>query len=85
MSTIKLRSRIGEDGVLHLDIPAQFKDMEVNVTVTVEPVKDNEPSLGEDLTLSEWHQFIAETAGCINEDSFFRHPQGKLQERESLE
>jgi hypothetical protein len=40
MPTIKLRSHIGSDGILHLDIPSDFKETEVNVTVIVEAVKE---------------------------------------------
>ena len=40
MPTIKLRSHIGSDGILHLDIPSDFKETEVNVTVTLEAVKE---------------------------------------------
>lgn len=40
MPTIKLRSHIGSDGILHLDIPSDFKETEVNVTVTVEAFKE---------------------------------------------
>ena len=40
MPTIKLRSHIGSDGVLHLDIPSDFKETEVNVTVIVEVFKE---------------------------------------------
>jgi hypothetical protein len=38
MPVLKLRSHIGEDGMLHLDIPPEFKGQEVDVTVTVEPI-----------------------------------------------
>lgn len=85
MPTIKLRSHVDEDGVLHLDIPAQFKGMEVDITVTVEPVKQEDVSVGKDLTQWEWHKFIEETAGSINDETFVRQPQGELPERESLE
>ena len=40
MPTIKPRSQIGRDGILHLDIPSDFKETEVNVTVTVEAVQE---------------------------------------------
>lgn len=38
MQTITLRSRVGSDGVLHLDIPSDYTDAELDVTVTVRPV-----------------------------------------------
>lgn len=49
MPTIKLRSHIGADGILHLEIPSDFQETEVNVTVTVEEVKE----VSEDLAASK--------------------------------
>ncbi len=49
MQQIKLRSHVGGDGILHLDIPSEFKGIEVNVTVTVEPIEKQNESLEEDL------------------------------------
>jgi hypothetical protein len=85
MPVIKLRSHIGEDGMLHLDIPPEFKGQEVDVTVTFEPITEEENYPEEDLSHLEWHEFIEATAGCINDDTFFRHPQGEFPVRESLE
>ena len=50
MQPIKLRSQVGEDGILHLDIPSEFKGLEVNITVTVEPIEKQPKSLEEDLS-----------------------------------
>jgi hypothetical protein len=38
METIRLRSRSGEDGILHLDLPMTMKEVEWDVTVTIQPV-----------------------------------------------
>ncbi|KYC40030.1 hypothetical protein WA1_29170 [Scytonema hofmannii PCC 7110] len=38
MQNIKLRSRVGKDGVLHLDIPVEMTDTEIEVTVTIHRV-----------------------------------------------
>ena len=35
MQSIKLRSHIGVDSVLHIDIPSEFKEIDVEVTVTI--------------------------------------------------
>lgn len=48
MSTIQLRSRIGSDGILHLDIPSDFKELEVNVTITVEAIEAVSEDLAND-------------------------------------
>jgi hypothetical protein len=38
MQTVTLRSHVGSDGMLHLDIPSEYTDAELDVTVTVRPV-----------------------------------------------
>lgn len=38
MQSIKLHSRVGADGILHLDLPVGITDTEIEVTVTVKPV-----------------------------------------------
>lgn len=44
MQTIKLRSKIGKDGILHLDIPVGVTETELEVTLMFEP--DTLPSQG---------------------------------------
>ena len=85
MQQIKLRSHVGRDGILHLDIPSEFKGIEVNVTVTVEPIEKQNESLEEDLSLLEWHEFIEKTYGCLADDPIVRYPQGEYPEREPIE
>ncbi|MCA2711908.1 MAG: hypothetical protein IM473_17625 [Microcystis sp. M015S2] len=50
MPVIKLRSHIGEDGMLHLDILPEFKGQEVDVTVTVEPITEEKTKTKETLS-----------------------------------
>lgn len=78
MQQITLRSRVSEDGILHLDIPSEYKGVEVDITVTIKTVT-------EDFSQLEWHEFLNKTAGSINDESFIRHPQGEYEVRESLE
>lgn len=42
METIKLRSHIGSDGILMLQIPTEFKDTAVEVVVVVQPLASEE-------------------------------------------
>ncbi|MFB8792452.1 MAG: hypothetical protein U7123_27305 [Potamolinea sp.] len=42
METIKLRSHIGTDGILLLQMPAEFKDTAVEVVVVVQPLSSEE-------------------------------------------
>lgn len=38
MQSIKIRSHVGADGVLHLDIPVEMTNTEIEVTVTIQTV-----------------------------------------------
>lgn len=40
MQEVKLRFYVGEDRILHLNLPSEFKKVEVDVTVTVQAVKE---------------------------------------------
>jgi hypothetical protein len=44
MQSILVRSRVGADGILHLDIPSGLADTDVEVTVILQPV--NQPTAG---------------------------------------
>jgi len=45
METIKLRSHIGTDGLLLLQMPAEFKDTSVEVVVVVQPLSSQKTKL----------------------------------------
>jgi hypothetical protein len=48
MESIKVRQRVGQDGILHLDIPVEMTDREVEAVVIYQPVQSVmtvEPSL----------------------------------------
>jgi hypothetical protein len=70
MQTIKLRSHVGEDGILHLDIPLNMKGTDLEITMTVEAVKTNNNSgdSAQDLSQLSWHEFIEKTAGSCADD-----------------
>ena len=38
MESIKIRQHIGQDGILHLDIPVEMADTEIEVTLTIQRV-----------------------------------------------
>lgn len=42
METIKLRSHIGKDGILQIEMPTDFKDISVEVVVVVQPLSSEE-------------------------------------------
>ncbi len=48
MESIKVRQRVGQDGILHLEIPVRLREQDVEVMVIYQPVPSlttNEPSL----------------------------------------
>lgn len=38
MQRINIRSRVGADGILHLDIPVEMANTEIEVTVTIQEI-----------------------------------------------
>jgi hypothetical protein len=80
MHRVVVQSRVGSDGILHIDIPIGKEDADREVQVTVDPV----PTGPSPMTQQEWQQFVMETAGSITDPSFVRHEQGEYEEREDL-
>jgi hypothetical protein len=58
MTRVVMKSRIGKDGVLHLDLPFGAGEADREVQVTVEP---NPPPA---MTQAEWVAFLDRTAGA---------------------
>jgi myosin-crossreactive antigen len=86
MQSIKINSYVGKDGMLHLDIPVDVQETELEVTVTVKPVQKTIDGLSEDeVNKLEWHDFINVTYGCLADDPIIRYPQGEYEEREAIE
>lgn len=72
MQSIKVRQRIGADGILHLEIPVGMTEREVEVVVTYQAIDSDAQ-----IPLSQFY-------GCIQDETFIRHPQGEQPEREPL-
>ena len=84
MQSITLRSYVGEDGILHLQLPVDLKNTDLEVTVTIRAIAPKlDRKLGVELGWSEG--FFTETAGALaDDDSFIRHPQEDYEVREPL-
>lgn len=78
METIKLKTRIGSDGLLKLETPTHFKDIETEVVIVLQPL--TAPNvLG-------WPTDYFEAIDAIQADDIVERPeQGALEVRESLE
>ncbi len=64
MQSLTLRQRVGEDGILHLDVPVGLNDAELEVTITFKKVTPV-TTLSEEL---EWKEFIERTYGSCADD-----------------
>lgn len=80
MTSIQFRSRIDANGVLHITLPIGRHEADREVRVTVEPL--DEFSLP--MTADQWHRFVHEMAGSIDDPTFERHSQGEFEQREDL-
>jgi hypothetical protein len=74
MHSITLKSHIGKDGLLKVHLP-DMQDTDIEVVIVYQT------SFSKALEVEPLSRFY----GCIQDDSFFRHPQPEQPERESLE
>ena len=73
MQTIRVLEKTGKDGMLSLRIPLGRPDAEYEVLVVVQP-KTAEGPVDE----RGWPRGYFDLAGSIDDETFFRHPQGEL-------
>lgn len=76
MQTVTLKSRVGSDGVLRLEVPVGMRDVDLEVVVVV-----NRATTSDDYS----PEFFSHVVGSIDDPTFVRHPQGEPETRESLE
>lgn len=83
VSRIELVSKVGPDGILHLDIPVAPSGANADVRVLVESMDGKELKVREPLSREEWLAFIERTAGKW-QGEFERPEQLELEERNPL-
>lgn len=77
MQSIKLRSHVGQDGILKLEVPLGLSEMDLEVVVVVQPVAK---------TQTGWPPgFFEQTAGAWAGEPLVREPQGEYETRDKLE
>lgn len=59
MQSLTLRQHVGKDGILHLDVPVDLNDAELEITVTFKEVTPV-TTISEEL---EWKEFVERTYG----------------------
>jgi hypothetical protein len=57
MQRIKVRQRVGSDGILHLEIPTEIHESEVEVTVTYQLVQ---PAVTAERSLADFYGICAD-------------------------
>ncbi len=78
MNRTIVKSTVGSDGVLHLDLPLGAKEANAEVQITVEPVAKKP------MTPEEWRVWVQSMAGNVTDPTFERPPQGEYEVREPL-
>jgi hypothetical protein len=78
METIKLRTHIGSDGLLKLEMPVGVEnvDAEVVIIYNVQPKSDEE---------EDWIAFVNRNYGVLADDPIERPPELPLEIRDEIE
>ena len=82
MKSLLIRSRIGADGILHLDVPSGLADTDVEVTVILQPV--SQPALGPTEGLGWSSGFFESVVGSWEGEPLTRECEGEYEVREKL-
>lgn len=83
MQSITLRSHVGSDGILQLQVPVGLTNVDLEVMVIVQPLVAGQAKTPSELG---WPPgFFERTFGSLRSEPLEREPQGELQEREPLE
>jgi hypothetical protein len=79
METIKLKTHIGNDGVLTLQLPPDMANRELEVLIVMQPAEEDVDELG-------WPVgFFDRTYGALADDPIERPPHLPLEERDEIE
>jgi hypothetical protein len=77
METIRLKTHIGSDGLLRLEMPTDVKDVDAEVVVVYSVAQGTAPS--------DWEQFVEETYGSLADDPLERPAELPLDVRDEIE
>lgn len=83
MQSITLRSHVGEDGILQLQVPVSLTNVDLEVMVIVQPLKKAE-SANTRKSQSWPPGFFERTAGAWQGEPLTRGEQGLYEKREEL-
>jgi hypothetical protein len=77
--TIHAKVDIGEDGLLNLRLPTHLRPGKYDVTLDICEIASEAT---EKARQEEWRRYVMESHGSIDDPTFFRHDQGKLETRD---
>jgi hypothetical protein len=75
MYQVRLASHVGADGVLHIDVPTDMRDVDIEVTITAAPRRHDD---------ADWQEFVTRTYGSFRDAPLAREPQGEYDQRDEL-
>jgi hypothetical protein len=70
---MRVRSRIGKDGLLQIQLPEAQEGTELDIVLVYETEEISQNTIK-----------ISDFYGCIQDETFIRHPQPEQPERESF-
>ena len=83
MKSIKLNKKVGTDGILHLDIPVEIIDAEVEIMVIYQRLQPPaQPNTPEELGYPPG--FFEQTYGSCADDPIVIDSEGEFEEREKI-
>lgn len=80
METIKVKTHVGSDGILKLELPVGFPNSELEVVVVVQST----PVQSTQFDRAEWLAFIESTAGSLADNPIERGDQGEFEVRDEI-
>ena len=84
METVKLKSHVGADGILKLEVPTSMRDSDLDVVLVIQP-SNRVTDVTDVPSKRVWPpDFFDKTAGAWQGEPLVREPQGEYDIRDSL-
>ncbi len=80
METIKVKTHVGNDGILKLELPVGFSNSDLEIVVVVQSTSVQPDNFDR----AEWLAFIESTAGSLATDPIERGTQGIHEIRDEI-
>ncbi|WP_228020271.1 hypothetical protein [Sphaerospermopsis sp. LEGE 08334] len=84
METITINSHVGNDGILHLDIPVNISNADLTVTIIVKP-SDNSQQENKPKGKGWPANFFEETSGCLKDTPLVIDSEGVFDDLEDFQ